>query len=44
MCKIYYTTTVHYTNVIVGLKLVTTGTNVTTVLRAQGKKLNMVQN
>ena len=30
------------TNLIVSLKLLTTGTNVTTVLCAQGKKLNLV--
>ena len=30
------------TNVTVGLKLLTTGTNVTTVLCEQGKKLNLV--
>ena len=31
------------TNVIVGLKVLTTGTNVTMVLCAQRKKLNLVQ-
>ena len=31
------------TNVIVGLKLLTTSTNATTVLCAQGKRLNLVQ-
>ena len=30
-------------NIIVGLKLLTTGTNMTTVLYQQGKKLNLVQ-
>ena len=30
------------TNIIVDLKLLTSGRNVTTMLRAQGKKLNLV--
>ena len=29
-------------DVVVGLKVLTIGTNVTTVLRAQGKRLNLV--
>ena len=36
-----FTSIIQDTNVIVGLKLLTTGTNVTTVLRAQGKKLSL---
>ena len=37
-----FTSFIQDINVIVGLKLLTTGTNVTTVLCEQGKKLNMV--
>ena len=39
---IFFTSVIQDTNVIVGLKLLTTGTNVTAVLCAQGKKLNLV--
>ena len=38
-----FTSIIQDTNVIVGLKLLTTGTKVTTVLCAQGKKSDLVQ-
>ena len=38
----FFTSVIQDTNVIVGLKLLTTGTNVTRVLCAQGKKSNLV--
>ena len=40
--KWLFTSVIQDTKVIVGLQLVTTGTNVTTVSCAKGKKLNLV--
>ena len=40
--KWLFTSVIQDTNVIVGLKLVTTETNVATMLCAKGKKLNLV--
>ena len=40
--KVVFTLFIQDTNVIVGLKLLTTGTNMTKVLCEQGKKLNLV--
>ena len=37
-----FTSAIPDTNVIVGLKLLTTETNVSTVLCARGKKINLV--
>ena len=37
-----FTLVIQDTNVIVGLKLLSTGKNMTTMLCAQGKKLNLV--
>ena len=37
-----FTSIIQYTNTIVGLKLLTTGANVTTVLRVQRKKSYLV--
>ena len=37
-----FTSVIQDTNVIVGLKLLSTGTNMITMLCAQGKKLNLV--
>ena len=38
----FFTSFIQDTNVIVGLRMLTTGANVTTVLYEQGKKLNLV--